>query len=63
MNLILDKRYTNTVRACYLTSVSTSVTGNLSPLLFLTFRELYGLSFAEMGLLLSISREALCAHT
>lgn len=55
MNLILDKRYTNTVRACYLTSVSTSVTGNLSPLLFLTFRELYGLSFAEMGLLVLIN--------
>ena len=55
MNLILDKRYTNTVRACCLTSVSTSVTGNLSPLLFLTFRELYGLSFAQMGLLVLIN--------
>lgn len=55
MKHILDPRYKNTVRACYLTSISTSVTGNLSPLLFLTFRDLYGLSFAEMGLLVLIN--------
>ncbi len=52
---ILDKRYKPTALACFLTSVSNSVTGNLSPLLFLTFRRLYGLSFVELGLLVLIN--------
>ncbi len=38
--------------ACYSTNVSMSATANLSPLLFITFRELYGLSFSMMGLLI-----------
>ncbi len=38
--------------ACYSTNVSMATTANLSPLLFLTFRELYGLSFSMMGLLI-----------
>ncbi len=37
--------------ACYASSVTMSVTGNLSPLLFLTFRTQYGLSYSLLGLL------------
>ena len=55
MARILDAHYKPTVYACFMTSVSSSVTGNLSPLLFLTFRRLYGLSFADMGLLVLIN--------
>ena len=41
--------------ACYATNVTMSVVGNLSPLLFLTFRDLYGISYSLMGLLVLIN--------
>ncbi len=41
--------------ACYTTNISMSVVGNLSPVLFLTFRELYGISFSLLGLLVLIN--------
>ncbi|MBE6550827.1 MAG: MFS transporter [Ruminococcaceae bacterium] len=41
--------------ACYSTNISMSVVGNLSPVLFLTFRELYGISFSLLGLLVLIN--------
>jgi len=41
--------------ACYTTNVAMSVVGNLSPLLFLTFHELYGLSFTMLGLLVLVN--------
>lgn len=41
--------------ACYLSNVSMSVVGNLPPLLFLTFRSLYGISFSLLGLLILIN--------
>lgn len=41
--------------ACYTTNITMSVVGNLSPLLFLTFRELYGISFSLLGLLVLIN--------
>ena len=37
--------------ACYSTNVTMSVVGNLSPVLFLTFRSLYGISYSLLGLL------------
>lgn len=37
--------------ACYTTNLSMSIVGNLSPLLFLTFRSLYGISYSLLGLL------------
>ena len=40
--------------ACYSTNVTMSVVGNLSPLLFLTFRSLYGISYSKLGLLVLI---------
>ena len=38
--------------ACYATNISMSVISNLPPLLFLTFRNQYGLSFSLLGLLI-----------
>ncbi len=41
--------------ACYMTNITMSVVGNLSPLLLLTFRETYGISFSLLGLLVLIN--------
>ncbi len=41
--------------ACYTTSLSMSVVGNLSPVLFLTFHALYGISYSLLGLLVLIN--------
>ena len=41
--------------ACYSSSFTMSVVGNLSPLLFLTFRELYGISYSLLGTLVLIN--------
>ena len=41
--------------ACYATNVTMSAVANLSPLLFLTFRDLYGISYSLMGLLVLIN--------
>ena len=48
----------NTVRlkyACYSANVTMSAVGNLSPILFLTFRSLYGISYSSLGLLVLIN--------
>lgn len=41
--------------ACYTTNISMSVVGNLSPVLFLTFRSLYGISYSLLGFLVLIN--------
>ena len=41
--------------ACYTSNMSMSVVANLSPLLFLTFRSMYGISFSLLGLLVLIN--------
>lgn len=41
--------------ACYTTSISMSVVGNLPPVLFLTFRQLYSISYSLLGLLVVIN--------
>ncbi len=41
--------------ACYSTNVTMSIVGNLSPLLFLTFRSEYGISYSLLGLLVLIN--------
>ena len=40
---------------CYASNISMSVVGNLSPLLFLTFRAMYGISYSLLGLLVLIN--------
>ena len=47
--------YTRLKLACYTTNVSMSVVGNLSPILFLTFHNLYGISYSLLGLLVLIN--------
>ncbi|MBO5098683.1 MAG: MFS transporter [Clostridia bacterium] len=42
-------------RACYLTGVTMSISANLSPLLFLTFRDMYNLSYTLLGFLVVIN--------
>lgn len=41
--------------ACYTVNVAISVVSNLSPVLFLTFRSLYGISYSLLGLLVTIN--------
>ena len=41
--------------ACYSSSISMAVVCNLSPVLFLTFNELYGISYTLLGLLVLIN--------
>ncbi|MBO4940064.1 MAG: MFS transporter [Clostridia bacterium] len=41
--------------ACYTTNITMAVIGNLSPVLFITFRTLYGISYSLLGLLVLIN--------
>ncbi len=41
--------------ACYLAGVTMGITVNFSPLLFLTFKGLYGLSYTLLGLLVAVN--------
>jgi len=50
MNPITRLKY-----ACYSANVTMSVVGNLSPVLFLTFRSLYGISYSLLGLLVLVN--------
>lgn len=40
---------------CYLSNISMAVVGNLPPLLFLTFRTQYGISYSLLGLLILVN--------
>ena len=40
---------------CYATNITMAVVGNFSPLLFLTFRSIYGISYTLLGLLVLIN--------
>ena len=51
----MQKMYKRLKLACYSTNVTMSVVSNLSPLLFLTFRSLYGISYSLLGLLVLIN--------
>ena len=51
----MTKKYTRLKCACYTTNITMSVVGNLSPILFLTFRSLYGISYSLLGLLVLIN--------
>lgn len=53
--LSLKSNYDRVKLACYTTNISMSIVGNLSPLLFLTFRSLYGISYSLLGLLVLIN--------
>ncbi len=41
--------------ACYTANMSMAIVTNLPPLLLLTFREMYGVSYSELGLLIAVN--------
>lgn len=49
------KNYGRLKAACYTSNISMAVVGNLPPVLFLTFREMYGISYSLLGLLVLIN--------
>ncbi len=51
-------KYKLTKNACYLTGVTMSISANLSPLLFLIFRDMYDLSFTLLGFLVVLNYSA-----
>ena len=51
----MQPNYKRAKAACYATNITMSVIGNLSPLLFLTFRSIYGVSYSLLGLLVLIN--------
>lgn len=51
----MDKKYKNLKYGCYMMSMSMSVVANLSPVLFITFRELYGISYSALGFLILVN--------
>lgn len=51
----MNKNYKRVKLACYTVNLSMSVITNLPPILFLSFRSLYGLSYSLVGLLVLIN--------
>lgn len=51
----MTKKYRRLKLACYATNVSMAIVSNFPPLLFLTFRSLYGISYTLLGLLVLIN--------
>ncbi len=51
----MDPKYKRLKFACYSSNVSMSVAANLSPILFLTFKEMYGISYSLLGLLILVN--------
>ena len=51
----MKNNFTRLKYACYVTNISMAVVSNFSPLLFLTFRSLYGISYSLLGLLILIN--------
>lgn len=51
----MDSKFKRLKFACYSSNVSMSVVGNFSPILFLTFRTMYGISYSLLGLLILVN--------
>ncbi len=51
----MDNKYSRLKLACYSGNLSMSVVGNLPPILFLTFRSMYGISYSLLGMLVLIN--------
>lgn len=47
----MQQTYTRAKTACYLGAVTMAVITNISPILFITFHETYGISYTKLGLL------------
>ena len=50
-----SNKYALTKYACYMTGFTMSAVANISPLLFVTFREMYGISYTLLGLLVVVN--------
>lgn len=55
MSLTKARSYRLTKTACYIVNVAMAAVGAMSPLLFVTFRNLYGISYTLLGLLVVIN--------
>jgi len=51
----MERKYLRLKYACYSTNIAMSVVSNLSPVLFLTFHSLYGISYSRLGFLVLIN--------
>lgn len=51
----MENKFKRVKYACYTTNLTMSIVGNMSPILFLTFRELYSISFSLLGLLVLVN--------
>ena len=51
----INKNYRNTKIACYINNLSMSVVGSVSALLFVTFKDIYNLSYTKLGFLVLIN--------
>ena len=54
-HFIMQNNYSLAKFACYTSNISMSIVSNLSPVLFLTFHSLYGISYSLLGLLVLIN--------
>lgn len=51
----MKRNYSRTKAACYTSSLTVMTMANMPPLLFVTFRALYGLSYTRLGLLVLVN--------
>ena len=51
----MNKQHKRVKYACYSANMTMSAVGNISPVLFLTFRSLYGISYSLLGMLVLIN--------
>ena len=51
----MDNKIKRLKYACYTTNISQALVANLSPVLFITFRSLYGISYSLLGLLVLVN--------
>ena len=55
MNQTIDKGLARTKLACYASNITGMAIGNLPPLLFITFRQMYGIPYSLLGTLVLIN--------
>ena len=51
----MQKSYEKVKYGCYFVGISMAIIANFPPLLFMTFRSLYGISYSHLGLLIVIN--------
>ncbi len=51
----METKFKYTKYACYTANITMAIVGNLPPILFLTFRNMYGISYSLLGLLVTIN--------